>query len=228
MAKLHDLYKKTLTEKAYNTIDVEESFKFMEEKGITNIEAKITPKGERRYKVDGKKMNGEEFDRTYGTKMTVDLITAASMSETDADIMDVIQKISSPESMSREEASEVFEDVLGYNPTNFYDKRELSTLLDLAEEKSHTEVPEELHNEIIDKAFDMFETNRKSNQLSALRTAVIESNVSEALANTIATMIGSMVNDEDEDIELDDIDIDIDDDDFDLVDDPEDDDEEDY
>lgn len=226
MSKLAETYKKSLVEKAHNSFSVEDSFKFMEEKGITNLEAKVSPKGERRYKVDGKKMSGEEFDRAYGTSMTVDLITAAAMTTTDEEVMDVINKLSSPESMNREEASEFFEESLGYNPTNYYDKRELSCLLDLAEDKADFKLTEEDHDQILTRAMSLFEEDRKTNQLTALRKAVAESEISDKLTSTISTMIGSMITDDDDEYDLDEIEVDLEseDDDFELVDSSDDDD----
>ena len=233
MAKLLDTYKKSLTEKAYNnfTIDDVDVLDWMSENGIKEYEARLSPKGERKYKIDGKKMNAEEFDRTYGTStygasMTLDLITAASLTSSDEEVMDVINKLSSPESMNREEAGELFEETLGYNPTNYYDKRELSCLLDLAEEKSDFKLQEDDHDQILDRAMALYEEGRKSNQLTALRSAVAEFDISDKLTTTISTMIGSMLTDEDDDdYDLDEIDVDIEsEDDFDLVDEPEDDD----
>lgn len=228
MAKLLDTYKKSLEQKAYGS-DIfnyhDYVHDFMDKNNIQNFEARVTPKGERKYKVDGKKMSSEEFDRTYCAGCTIDLITAASMTETDNDVMDAISKLSSPENMSREEASELYEETLGYDPITYYDKFDLSCLLDLAENNANVEISEELHDEVINTAIRIYDEGRRSNQLLALKTAVVELNtLPESLVNELSNMIGSMVDGEEYNFSIDELDVetfDDDDDEFELVDEPE-------
>ena len=224
MAKLIDSYKRSQLERAVS--DYVPSTDWMMGNDIACLEASVNSKGVVKYEVNGKKMSSDEFVNKYGASMTVDVIAAAAMTTTDEEVMDVINKLSTPESMTREEAGEFYEESLGYNPTNYYDKRELSCLLDLAEDKADFKLTEEDHDQILTRAMSLFEEDRKSNQLTALRKAVAESEISDKLTSTISTMIGSMITDDDDDYDLDEIEVDLEseDDDFDLVDSSDDDD----
>lgn len=125
-------------------------------------------------------------------------IVSASGEESDSLLADLLK----PEDMTREQAQEVFEEAIGYDPTTYFDKKDIKQCVDdLIEDKS---IPEEVSSsiskdkdEIVDVAFQIFDESREAHVSDA---------VSEAVHESLGFDLYSSDNDEDEYEEDDDYD----------------------
>ena len=98
-------------------------------------------------------------------------IVSASGEESDEVLMDLLR----PDRMTREEAQIAFDDALGYDPTTYFDKRDIedhvkSFIVDAAIPENISTIVADDKTTIVDDAFEIFDANRET----YLRDSVVE------------------------------------------------------
>ena len=73
--------------------------------------------------------------------------------------------------IDREEAKDVFEKILGYNPVTYYDRKDITSLVDSKLENAKYSHLEDEKDDIIEDAMDIYDTNRRIHQDSAVNAA---------------------------------------------------------
>lgn len=102
---------------------------------------------------------------TKSRKEIMEFLTATATANSESDVQAKLLKIFDPVK-SRYEMGDVFEDVLGYNPINHYDREDIKELLHMAIEGMETDHPQEAkaidtHSSIIvDRALDAYDGDR--------------------------------------------------------------------
>ena len=106
-----------------------------------------------------------------------DILDIVSASGENSD--DVLLELLQPEKMTREEAQVVFDDSIGYDPTTYFDKRDIAEHVealivdDLTPANISTLVAEDKSN-IVDSAFDKFDESRQEYLADAVAEAVYD------------------------------------------------------
>ena len=125
-----------------------------------------------------------------------EILDIVSASEDEAD--DILIALLRPEVLSREEAQEMFDVGIGYDPTTYFDKRDIERHVDGVVDEFH--LPDEIIDDIIenkttitDKAFEFFDESRQD---------YLKDNVIEAINDVIDDDIRSYLE-EGDDIEED-------------------------
>lgn len=129
-------------------------------------------------------------------------IVSASGEESDEVLMDLLK----PEKMTREEAQVAFDNALGYDPTTFFDKRDIENHVEsfIADDSTPDDISTMITDSkdlIIDEAFDIFDANRES----YLRDSVAQAVYNNTDYPAVATMDDD-AGDYDDDEEYDDMD----------------------
>ena len=106
-------------------------------------------------------------------KEILDIVSATEDSD------DVLLELLKPEAMSREEAQEVYESCLGYDPTSYYDMSDIKKCIDsLASNdklpKTIAEVVSEHRDDIAQSAFDKFDESREEYISNAVIDAIYD------------------------------------------------------
>ena len=97
---------------------------------------------------------------------------------TDEAFDDVLELLK-PENVSKEQLQGTFENVLGYDPVTYHDKKEISAISDeiAADPSTSEEVSEYINSskeELIDEALEVFETNRQDYLRDSVDTVLNE------------------------------------------------------
>lgn len=160
-------------------------------------------------KVDGKKMSIEDFNDNYKNASGMnyfEAIKSAANAETDDDIMDVIIKMSEPEKMNRNEAQEAYTEYLGYDPTTYYDEKEIDEKLTKFEvEEGNPRSLVESHDAIVESAMSIYEANRDYGQALAIKQAMTLSEIDEDIIGKFDKILQTLAidDDDDDDVEID-------------------------
>ena len=153
--------------------------------------------------VDGKKMSIDEFNSTYKNASGMnyfEAIKSAANAETDDDVMDVIIKMSEPEKMDRKEAQETYTEYLGYDPTTYYDEKEIDDKLRKFEvEEGNPRSLVENHDAIVDSAMKIYEMNRDYNEASAIKQAMKLVEIDEDIISKFDKVVQGLAIDDDDD-----------------------------
>jgi hypothetical protein len=102
-------------------------------------------------------------------------IVSATGDESDDILLDLLK----PEDMTREEAQVAFDDALGYDPTTFFDRRDIENHVEsfIADDSTPENISSMVADEkatIIDDAFDIFDANRESYLRDSVAEAVYQ------------------------------------------------------
>ena len=154
-------------------------------------------------KVDGKKMSIEDFNDNYKNASGMnyfEAIKSAANAQTDDDIMDVIIKMSEPEKMDRKEAQETYTEYLGYDPTTYYDEKEIDDKLRKFEiEEGNPRSLVENDDAIVDSAMKIYEMNRDYNEASAIKQAMKLVEIDEDIISKFDKVVQGLAIDDDDD-----------------------------
>lgn len=160
-------------------------------------------------KVDGKKMSIEDFNENYKNASGMnyfEAIKSAANAQTDDDIMDVIIKMSEPEKMDRKEAQETYTEYLGYDPTTYYDEKEIDEKLTKFEvEEGNPRSLVENHEALVESAMSIYEANRDYSQALAIKQAMTLAEIDEDIIGKFDKILQSLAidDDDDDDVEID-------------------------
>lgn len=160
-------------------------------------------------KVDGKKMSIEDFNDNYKNASGMnyfEAIKSAANAQTDDDIMDVIIKMSEPEKMDRKEAQETYTEYLGYDPTTYYDEKEIDEKLTKFEvEEGNPRSLVENHEALVESAMSIYEANRDYSQALAIKQAMTLAEIDEDIIGKFDKILQSLAidDDDDDDVEID-------------------------
>ena len=160
-------------------------------------------------KVDGKKMSIEDFNDNYKNASGMnyfEAIKSAANAETDDDVMDVIIKMSEPEKMDRKEAQEAYTEYLGYDPTTYYDEKEIDEKLTKFEvEEGNPRSLVENHEALVESAMSIYEANRDYSQALAIKQAMTLAEIDEDIIGKFDKILQTLAidDDDDDDVEID-------------------------
>ena len=106
-------------------------------------------------------------------KEILDIVSATEDSD------DVLLELLKPEAMTREEAQEVYETCLGYDPTSYYDMSDIKNCINLLASneklpKTIAEVVSEHRDDIAQTAFERFNGSRESYISDAVINAIYD------------------------------------------------------
>ena len=105
-------------------------------------------------------------------------IIAIVNANSEEDVSDLLT-LMSPDNTPKEEIQETFEEVIGYDPLSYFDKKELGEKLDSMIENHETpeDVEEDLadqKDEIVDAAYEIFDDSKSDYLDEALNEAIEE------------------------------------------------------
>lgn len=106
-----------------------------------------------------------EVKNTKSRKEIMEFLTATATADSEKHVQENLLKLFNP-AESREDMGKVYNDVLGYNPINHFDREELKELLDMALNAMADEHPSAAENVakhrgvIVDRALEAFENDR--------------------------------------------------------------------
>lgn len=158
-------------------------------------------------KVDGKKMSIEEFNDSYKNESGMsyyDAMKAAANAQTDDDVMEVINKLSEPAAMDRATARDTYNEYLGYDPTTYWDRSEIDDKLRQFEvDEGNPRSLVEAHDEIVNAAMTLFETNRDYTQSVAIKQALVMNDIDEDIVSSFDKIVQALAVDDDDDEDVD-------------------------
>lgn len=106
-----------------------------------------------------------EIKNTKSRKEIMEFLTATATADSEQHVQGNLLKLFNP-AESREDMGKIYNDVLGYNPINHFDREELKELLDMALNAMADEHPNAAENIgkhrglIVDRALESFESDR--------------------------------------------------------------------
>lgn len=139
-----------------------------------------------------------------GTLENVLQIVSATSDQSFSDLVDLMK----PEDFSREEMQETYEETLGYDPTTYFDRRDIETIVDKIVDDVNTPDEalgyiEDQKESIVDDAFEQFDSNRE---------VFLQASVEQVIEEATGVEVNADITDDDESDE----DEESDDDDYDL------------
>lgn len=135
--------------------------------------------------------------------MFLDVILAAATVDDDSDAMRAINKLKNP--TDRDEMTDVFRKTIGYDPTTFFDRREMVKIIEDFENESNYDI-ESSKEKIVDLAMQIYEENRETHQKLALKEAMKRLEIDETIISSFSELLASDDEyDEEEDFDEEDI-----------------------
>lgn len=135
--------------------------------------------------------------------MFLDVILAAATVDDDSDAMRAINKLKNP--TDRDEMTDVFRKTIGYDPTTFFDRREMVKIIEDFENESNYDI-ESSKEKIVDLAMQIYEENRTNHQKIAIKEAMKRLEIDETIISSFSELLASDDEyDEEEDFDEEDI-----------------------
>lgn len=134
--------------------------------------------------------------------MFLDVILAAATVDDDSDAMRAINKLKNP--TDRDEMTDVFRKTIGYDPTTFFDRREMVKIIEDFENESNYDI-ESSKEKIVDLAMQIYEENRTNHQKLAIKEAMKRLEIDETIISSFSELLASDDDYDEEDFDEEDI-----------------------
>lgn len=120
-----------------------------------------------------RKMTYTEFRDAYPKSASILDTIKTAVNVDDDNLIEAIRSLTEP-STGREGMQELYDNLLGYDPTTYFDEHEIAARVKEFQENNKDLLDDDTADTIIDRAITLFEENRDFNQSQAIKSAMLD------------------------------------------------------